>query len=531
MSSPAVELDLLYGHYEIQTDYDPDPGTGWNLVISYNLNDDFNDRTQIRRLEASETRIIAPPGAMTSLSNSLSFLGTVDQPAWILPQSFRLNNHFLGMRVITDPFVFQTRVGDNYLNSNRGTISLKLMSVTGSGPERGGKFALWEQDGVGNNIIYFNTNDGEADDDNGITEMDEIKALPAAAHSHFSWGFTKPGNYQVEVEASGRLRPSGEETSQEEIFQFLIPHSGALGEVNATVCHEDGRWALGLSDTENGVIYGERRALVEVPAAADGFACPAAFNATGVSLPDTAGLPESLAQRGAAVDFPDGVTLQLLSHTGPGEVSFGSFFNTADGIDASDAFTLGDGVADTLSFTDRGIHTLSFRASEADSASGNFTLRCAAGLLIDYDFAAWADSYERAYGLEAGALTDPLGDFNEDGRNHRLEYLMDAAGADPVQGSPGLTNVQIEPGGTHARMIFLRDLHKDPLNGTSPELVSGTSSDLRSWTYLDVGRPGFPLELFETGAEEGNAVSLIMKRALRREISDEEPGFFRLLAR
>ena len=522
--SQAVELDLLYGHYEIQTDYEPD--VGWTFGLSYNLNDDFNDRTQIRRLDASETRIIVPPGAQGILNDSLSFIGPVGQTAWVLPQSFRLNNHFLGMRVVIDPLIFQTRVGDNFSNFGLGTIGLKMLEVTGSGPDREGEFALWETESFGENLIHFNTNDG-------ITDEDELSALPAAAHSHFNWGFTQPGSYEVKLEASGRLRPIGEETSVEETMQFLVPHTGAVSEVKATVCYEDGRWALGLCDLENGVIYGERRALIEVAAAATGggFTCACSFDALGRDLPDSAGLPESLAQRGAATDFPEGVTLQLLSHTGPGEVSFGPHFETADGINAGDSFTLGSGVSGSLNFTESGIHTLTFRASSGSSASDVFTIRCGAGLLIDYGFAAWADSYERAHGLAAGSLADQLGDYNNDGRNHRLEYLLDAGGADPVRGSDGLTRVEIEPEGTHGRMIFLRDLHKDPLDGTSPELVSGASHDLVSWIYLDISRPGFPLEFFETGAEEGNAVSLLMMRALRREMSDEGRDFFRLEAR
>ncbi len=520
----AVELDLLYGHYEIQTDYDPE--AGWTLGPSYNLNDDFNDRTQIRRLRASETRIIAPPRSQGTLNDSLSFLGPAGQTAWILPQSFRRDNHFLGMRVVIDPLIFQTRVGDNHLNNGLGTIGLKMVDVSGSGPDREGEFALWETGSLGESIVFFNTQDG-------IDEADDLSALPAATHSHFNWGFTQPGSYHVKLEASGRLRPSGEETSIEETLQFLIPHSGAINEVHGTLCHEEGRWALGLCDLENGVVYGDRRALIEVQANAtgDGFECPCSFDAAGCSLPDSAGLPESLAQRGAATDFPGRVTLQLLEHIGPGEVSFGSQFQTADGIDSSDSFPLDQEVAGTLSFTSAGIHTLTFRASGADSSSEIMTIRCAAGLLIDYDFAAWADSYERAYGLAAGSLADPEGDFNNDGMNHQLEYFLDAGGADPVRGSKALVRSEIEPEGTHARMIFLRDLHKDTLTGNSPELVSGASEDLINWTYLNPSRPGFPLEFFETGAEEGNAVSLIMRRALRRELSPEGRGFFRLLAR
>ena len=132
LPSPAREFDLLYGHHEIQIDYDP--LDGWSLVVSYNLNDDFNDRTQIRRLNADQTTLIAPPHAKGVLPNGFSFLADPGETVWVLPQGFDTANHFLGMRVIADAGIFQTRVGNDYSNIGRGTISFSLKSATGSGP-------------------------------------------------------------------------------------------------------------------------------------------------------------------------------------------------------------------------------------------------------------------------------------------------------------------------------------------------------------------------------------------------------------
>ncbi|MDA7668566.1 hypothetical protein N8632_02255, partial [bacterium] len=100
LQSTAREFDLLYGHHEIQTDYDP--VDGWSLVVSYNLNDDFNDRTQIRRLKADQTTLIAPPLSKGILPNGFSFLADPGETVWVLPQGFDTANHFLGMRVIAD---------------------------------------------------------------------------------------------------------------------------------------------------------------------------------------------------------------------------------------------------------------------------------------------------------------------------------------------------------------------------------------------------------------------------------------------
>ena len=523
LPSTAREFDLLYGHHEIQTDYDP--VDGWSLVVSYNLNDDFNDRTQIRRLKADQTTLIAPPVSKGILPNGFSFLADPGETVWVLPQGFDTANHFLGMRVIADAGIFQTRVGNNYSNIGRGTISFALRSATGSGPDRGGHFAHWESLPLGGSEVYLSSRDG-------IDESDEIPTLPAGAHSHFNWAFSKPGNYFLEFEVAGRLRAGGQETSHRETFHFQVPHSGELAEINASLCFHNKDWTLNLRDPENGVLYGPRRAFVVIPDSngGGGFSCPCSFDAIGSDLPDRVGLPEILAQSGAASALTGPVSLRLIEHIGPGEVSFGSHFQTANGISVADLIDLASLTTATLNFTEPGIHTLAFQPIHSTASKVcPLIIRCLAGLDLNYSFADWADSYERAYDLPSGSLTDPSGDRNGDGTDHQMEFLLDAAGANPIRSNPSSSHFLPGYGTKSQRFTFFRDLTKDPLDNASPNLLLSYSADLVNWRNLGPRNRGRPLEYAESGAEEGNAVSPFIRRSLL--LSPVPPkSFFRLIA-
>jgi surface-anchored protein len=525
VSSPssAREFELIYGHHGIQTDYDP--VDGWNLGLSYNLNNDFNDRTQTRRLPVDQLTLIAPPLAKGILPDGFTFLADPGETVWVLPQAFDSANHFLGMRVLADAGIFQTRVGDNYSNIGRGTISFALKSATGSGPDRGGQFAQWESLPLGGNEVYLTTRDG-------IDESDEIPTLPAGAHSHFNWAFSKPGNYFLEFEVAGRLRASGEDTSHRQTFHFQVPHSGELTEINASLCHLDQDWALALRDPENGVLYGPRRALVVAAASAedDGFSCPCSFDALGTDFPDIVGLSADFAQSGAASSLTDPASLRLTRHTGPGEVSFGTHFQTADGLTDADQIDLTNAVTGNLKFTEPGIHTLTFQPIHPIASKvPPLVIRCVAGIGFQHSFADWADSYERAYDLPSGSLADPSGDWNGDGCDHIMEFLLDSAGADPVRDNPDSSHFLPRYDLASQRFTFFRDLTKDPLDEASPNLLLSDSSDLVNWRTLGPKNRGRPLEYAESGAEEGNAVSPFIRRSLLLSPVPKK-WFFRLIA-
>ena len=106
--------------------------------------------------------------------------------------------------------------------------------------------------------------------------------------------------------------------------------------------------------------------------------------------------------------------------------------------------------------------------------------------------------------------------------------------------------VVLESDLSNGRLVFLRDLYKDPLDNGSLQLVAQASEDLEAWIEVNVINVGFPLVedevfgeeggpvreefIFETGHEEGNARSLFMMRALRSPRPESGRDFFRLRA-
>lgn len=261
-----------------------------------------------------------------------------------------------------------------------------------------------------------------------------------------------------------------------------------------------------------------------------GFSCPCSFDAIGSDLPDRVGLPEILAQSGAASVLTGPVSLRLIEHIGPGEVSFGSHFQSADGLTTADLIDLTSPTTATLNFTEPGIHTLAFQPIHSTASKVcPLIIRCLAGLDLNYSFADWADSYERAYDLPSGSLTDPSGDWNGDGTDHQMKFLLDAAGADPIRTTPSSSHFLPGYDTNSQRFTFFRDLTKDPLDNASPNLLLSYSSDLVNWRNLGPRNRGRPLQYAESGAEEGNAVSPFIRRSL---LLSPVPlkSFFRLIA-
>ena len=80
------------------------------------------------------------------------------------------------------------------------------------------------------------------------------------------------------------------------------------------------------------------------------------------------------------------------------------------------------------------------------------------------------------------------------------------------------------------RFVFMRDLHKDKLNDSSPALFPSQSFDLLSWETLTAPNNGFPISLHETPVVTGNARSMFMERSLSNPLGSAESSFFQLSA-
>lgn len=548
-------MDILYGHFEIHADYVLTPGNpdaGWQLNVSYNKNDNFNDRTQIVRLAPETTTIIASPrtgmnnsGVPITITSAVSRLGPVGAPLWLMPQNNILGTPFMGARAVMDPGIFQTFFNGNYSPSATGSISLRLVSVTGTGPDAGGQFGLWESDGQ-TLLFYF-----------GPQTNNLIPTLPPNAHSHFNWGFTKPGSYFLTIEALGRLNPQhgGQLTSTQKVFRFAVPFSSRLSgqaTVRAGFDPAGKNFHLLLEDAADNVAYAPTQGFLEASAAASGDAqttLPGAarqmqltFSTAGSQVANVVGLAPALAAQGlpAGALAGDSVKLRLLSVSGPGHFALlsadgtGLLMNSADGVDAADEITLASGAdLEALAvFTANGLYRVTVELAGTQGGetvkSGPLVLAFGANLTAAYTYAQWRDSFERTHGLPANALADTRADFDKDGISNGAEFQLFWHGCDPVKGDAGLLP-KGRPEGGAAVMDFLRDTYKDTLNEKTFQQSPGTSPDMKTWATRNARVTGRALETCETGAEQGNAYGRVMLRRLRVLDAPGEKRFFRFI--
>ena len=546
-SSPS--FDLLRGHTEIQMEYDEE--AGWWAGVSYTLSTSFDNPgvNDVVRIEADALEFVLPPLTRQVSGSATDFFLPAGVPIWRIPQGFVEGTQFLGLRVLTPNNAFLTGSGDRYTPIGNGNINLRLLSMAGSGPDRGGLLGTW-QDGSGfaPPKIGFNTSDG-------IDADDEITILRPGAHTHYNWAFTQPGVYEVNMEVYGRL-VDGTDTSHPFTMTFQVPHEGALSEMEASLSLDRGDWALLCRDSRVSVTYAEQHCYLHATTPSSdptitGFEMPFTFALNNPATSDTVGI--SAVSATSLPTFEGGVSLTLVKHVGPGEViamdlSSTALVDTRDGLDASDSWFISDGQrTGKLYFTEQGIHHLSFVATGFDagnspvSVSRQLLMRCGANVPAGHSYLEWADSYERAYGLSVGALSDPAGNFDGDAISNQLEYLLDVAGADPVtfDESSVSGNISRERIG---RFSFMRDLHKDSLSDEAPALFPSFSQDLETWEIIGAGRGrnGLPIALGEVGSDglpfrlherpviTGNARSLFMKRDILNPASDQDSSFFRL---
>ncbi|MCC5807107.1 MAG: choice-of-anchor M domain-containing protein [Opitutales bacterium] len=196
------------GHYDLGAHYDPD--SGWHGYVW-----DFEAR---KALDAERTVLWAGPEYRREVpAANFDRLADPGSTVWVLPD--RLPDHltwdeflYLGLGTQQqEPGVF--RGGAN----QRGEKAMRLVSVEGSGVDRGGHFAMWYTEGLERLIWIFTTRDG-------IDESDRFEELRAGFHGHYNTGFSQPGRYDVTVEFYGDLREAygGGSTAHEVTWTFYV---------------------------------------------------------------------------------------------------------------------------------------------------------------------------------------------------------------------------------------------------------------------------------------------------------------------
>lgn len=507
--------DLLYGHFEIHLDYQLTPGNpdaGWKLSTSYNLSNDFNQRDQVVMMDPAATPFIASPKTRQTITPALSRFGPVGDPLWILPANPQNGTLYLGVRSLMEAGMFQARVGSTHTPSAQGSTSLRLVSVEGSGPDAGGKFATWRTDSFGALLFSFDTT-------NGITAADEIPTIAAATHTHYNWGFTKPGTYEVTFEASGVLNSwhpdGGTLTKARQTFTFIIPFPGEIGSGSEIRITPD----LTVADPAAGVVYRPDRVFLraDTPDGSGGWRASGTLATAPLPLTDGVGvMPED------AASLPTGwsnLVVRQIHSRGPGSLSWQD--ENGNPLDLTGGLAIGENERRPLvtAFSETGIYRATLEVTgtyQGQSISrGPFTLTYGPGIGSDFSYDGWRTSFEKTGGLAAGALAHPLADHDGDGLTNGTEFAMFWQGLDPTIPDAHLMLLPRPTPEGHAALDFLRDLRKDPLDESAWQVIPEYSHDLSSWTGLSARTPGLPLGLFETAAEEGNARGPILKRRVR----------------
>lgn len=115
---------------------------------------------------------------------------------WRLPQTQAPGKIFLGVGAeeISNGTFASWTVTDPRVDATGAYIILELIDVRGPGD-----FSVWSSTDDGP-LVWMSTFDG------GITADDRLYQLEGS-HSHYNWGFTQPGLYEVDFRATAYLGP------------------------------------------------------------------------------------------------------------------------------------------------------------------------------------------------------------------------------------------------------------------------------------------------------------------------------------
>ena len=507
LASAFARTDLLLGHFEVHIDYQRvtgNPNAGWDFSVSYDEDNDFNDGTGITRLAPADVRLIAAPRSLGTGTAFTASLVPAGSPIWLLPQNNQRGVLFLGVRTVVPAGIFQSSVNGIYRPSPLGNIALRMTSVTGSGPDAGGRFAMWESTSLGGAEFHFNSA-------NGINAADRLDPVPIGSHTHYNWGMTRPGSYQVRFEASGKLNPQwgGQVASASTSFTFVVPFSGAISTGAELRLGGDATLPVSIFSTSENCEYApDRGALLAMGNPHDGFEHRLNLASDSVAAPNRVGIPENATFALAPAPALAPTPLELVSFVGPGNVMM-----------------MYDAGAAKLHFSESGIYRVTLQTAFENGSKGEpFTLVLLAGLPVDYSYAQWADSFERAHGAAAGELADIAADADGDGVPNGIEYQLFWHGLDPLASdSSKMPMPEVSDGRPVLR--FLRDTYKDDFGLEESSIALRFSENLGSWSYWHSRAPTKPNGVFENTAEPGDGLGRVM---LREVVAPEEAtaGFF-----
>lgn len=187
------------------------------------------------------------------------------QGATILPlvEDRALDTLWLGMRVSGD--------GKRYGANRASEVDLQVVSVQGPG-----QASSYLTTTFGTPELGFSSHDGF---DVASDYKHDTVSLPADAHQHMSWAFTKPGVYRVQFKA--RLRPVKGKNVEFKTATFTF----AVGVDAAAVAKREGRVVLGPGHGDVSVDLEAGRITLVADKQASGQAWPSAAKTASASTP------------------------------------------------------------------------------------------------------------------------------------------------------------------------------------------------------------------------------------------------------
>ena len=213
----VIEPEIFHsGELDMEVAYEDG---AWELVLLDEVNE--------REVAPDESLLQGGAAVMQSVPNNaaFSFLGSVGDTAWVLPQEETEDVLFLGI------------AGDEIeagIFENDG-VDLQLKSVRGPGD-----VSLYAVDAFGAPVVYMNSGDG--------IDANDVFPVKVGGHSHQNWGFTAPGIYKVALQAAGTLFEGSESIESQTVeFTFeLLDGSSSISLVRNLNDSIKLRWATSL---------------------------------------------------------------------------------------------------------------------------------------------------------------------------------------------------------------------------------------------------------------------------------------------
>lgn len=226
------------------------------------------------------------------------------QGATILPlvEDRALDTLWLGMRVSGD--------GKRYGANRASEVDLQVVSVQGPG-----QASSYLTTTFGTPELGFSSHDGF---DAASDYKHDTVSLPADAHQHMSWAFTKPGVYRVQFKA--RLRPVKGKNVEFKTATFTF----AVGVDAAAVAKREGRVVLGPGHGDVSVDLEAGRITLVADKQASGQAWPSATKTASANsasaAPSPGGSASPTPSDGASAPSQSDVVVAGAAHV-PGHVA------------------------------------------------------------------------------------------------------------------------------------------------------------------------------------------------------------------